>query len=181
MNLAFAILTYNSQNTISRLLDSIYYLNINIYILDSGSTDNTLNIIENYPKIKLFSHEWKYDFSYSRNYLMNLIPESNIYFLDSDEWVESFNINYINTLIQKDYDVITCNNINIVNDRLILEDFRWRIINKNTIKFINKIHEEPALCYNKEFNIIKTRIEVLHDGYTNEVININKANRNLGL
>lgn len=62
LNFSFVILTYNEEIHLPRLLKSIKDLNAKIYILDSGSTDNTLNIaadfgaevkshpFENHPK-----------------------------------------------------------------------------------------------------------------------------------
>jgi glycosyltransferase involved in cell wall biosynthesis len=45
---SFIILTYNEEIHLTRLLDSIKELNAPTFILDSGSTDSTINIAENY-------------------------------------------------------------------------------------------------------------------------------------
>jgi glycosyltransferase involved in cell wall biosynthesis len=45
---SFIVLTYNEEIHLPRLLKSIAGLNAPIFILDSGSTDNTLNIAEQY-------------------------------------------------------------------------------------------------------------------------------------
>lgn len=47
-NFSFIILTFNEEIHLSRLLDSISPLNAKTYILDSGSTDGTLNICDQY-------------------------------------------------------------------------------------------------------------------------------------
>lgn len=64
---SFVILTYNEEIHLPRLLSSIEQLNAPIYILDSGSTDNTLNIAENYKaevKINAFeNHPKQWDFA----------------------------------------------------------------------------------------------------------------------
>ncbi|HCY74463.1 MAG TPA: hypothetical protein DHV28_00950 [Ignavibacteriales bacterium] len=51
VKLGIIIVTYNSQNDIIRLLDSILiqdYSDLIIYIVDNNSSDNTLNLIKNY-------------------------------------------------------------------------------------------------------------------------------------
>ena len=45
---SFIILTYNEQEHLPRLLRSIEPLEAPVYILDSGSTDDTLSIAENF-------------------------------------------------------------------------------------------------------------------------------------
>ncbi len=45
---SFIILTYNEEQHLPRLLESIKILNANTYILDSGSTDQTLTICKQY-------------------------------------------------------------------------------------------------------------------------------------
>ena len=45
---SFIILTYNEQQHLPRLLASIDGLNAPVFILDSGSTDNTLKIAAEY-------------------------------------------------------------------------------------------------------------------------------------
>lgn len=47
-NFSFIILTFNEEIHLSRLLDSISPLNAKTYILDSGSTDRTLDICDQY-------------------------------------------------------------------------------------------------------------------------------------
>ena len=44
----FIILTYNEEQHLPRLLESIKELHATTYVLDSGSTDNTLNICDSY-------------------------------------------------------------------------------------------------------------------------------------
>lgn len=64
---SFIILTFNEEQHLPRLLDSIAGLNAAMYILDSGSTDNTKNIIQKYGaelKINPFeNHPKQWDFA----------------------------------------------------------------------------------------------------------------------
>lgn len=65
--LSFIILTFNEEIHLPRLLDSIKNLNSQIFILDSGSTDNTLKIAADYgAEVKynpFINHPQQWDFA----------------------------------------------------------------------------------------------------------------------
>lgn len=66
-NLSFIILTYNEEIHLPRLLTSIEKLGVPIYILDSGSADNTLKIADQFNAIvkvnKFDNHPKQWDFA----------------------------------------------------------------------------------------------------------------------
>ncbi|HKI78388.1 MAG TPA: glycosyltransferase family 2 protein [Ignavibacteriaceae bacterium] len=63
---SFVVLTYNEEIHLSKLIESIQKLNAPVYILDSGSTDSTLKIAENFNtpvksnKFENHSKQWDY-------------------------------------------------------------------------------------------------------------------------
>ena len=65
--ISFIILTYNEEIHLPRLLDSIAGLEASVYILDSGSTDTTLDIAEKYNANVLIhpfeNHPKQWDFA----------------------------------------------------------------------------------------------------------------------
>jgi glycosyltransferase involved in cell wall biosynthesis len=65
--ISIIILTFNEEQHLPRLLESIAGLGFPIYILDSGSTDKTLEIAENYRAVVLFNkfenHPKQWDFA----------------------------------------------------------------------------------------------------------------------
>jgi len=58
LNFSFVILTFNEELHLPRLLDSIKNLNAATYVLDSGSTDQTLNICK-YRHVKVAHHRFE--------------------------------------------------------------------------------------------------------------------------
>lgn len=66
-NFSFVILTYNEEIHLPRLLKSIVDLNAPIYILDSGSTDQTIQIAQQYQAIvhtnAFVNHPKQWDFA----------------------------------------------------------------------------------------------------------------------
>ena len=117
---------YNSQEYIKKCLDSVLsqsYKNIEVIIVDDGSTDNSLSICKEYSicnkNIKLFSKENK-GVSHTRNLGIKEANGKWIIFLDSDDWMEHNAIMDAITLVnQNDYDTICWNYRKFINDKLI--------------------------------------------------------------
>lgn len=118
---SFIILTYNEEQHLPRLLESIKDLNAPIFILDSGSTDKTLEIASSYQAEVLFNkfenHPKQWDFA-----LKNFkISTPWIIGLDSDHIVlpELFQIlkNFKNENIAADVNGIYFNRKNYFKGR----------------------------------------------------------------
>ncbi len=81
------ILTVNEENNIEACLESVNRAD-EIFIVDSGSTDNTLEIARKYTD-KIYKHPF-YNFSQQRNWAQDNLPVKNewIMHLDADERAE---------------------------------------------------------------------------------------------
>jgi glycosyltransferase involved in cell wall biosynthesis len=84
---------YNVENYISRCLDSVIlqsYQNIEILVINDGSTDNTLSIIESYRvrdrRISLINQKNK-GLSAARNVGLDVSQGDYIYFVDGDDFI----------------------------------------------------------------------------------------------
>ena len=58
MKLSVGLITFNEEKNIARTLDSVLEIANEIIIVDSGSTDRTLEITRKYSA-SVFSEEWK--------------------------------------------------------------------------------------------------------------------------
>lgn len=94
--------TYNTEDYISDCLKSVLnqtYSNIEIVIVDDGSSDNTSSVIsticEKEKNIRFYENK-NFGVSYSRNYAMNQCTGEYIAFVDSDDIIAS---DYIETLV----------------------------------------------------------------------------------
>lgn len=107
---------YNSEKTILRCLDSILnqtYKNIEIIIIDDGSTDSSYNLIKsrlnNDNRIKLIKKE-NTGVSDSRNNGLGIITGEYVTFVDSDDWIELNLIKKMVEVLEKEnVDIICCN------------------------------------------------------------------------
>jgi glycosyltransferase involved in cell wall biosynthesis len=80
------ILTYNEENNISRTLEKLKWAS-KIIVIDSYSTDKTLEILSSYPEIEVFSRKFD-SFASQCNYGLSKI---------TSEWVLSLDADYILT------------------------------------------------------------------------------------
>jgi glycosyltransferase involved in cell wall biosynthesis len=80
--------TYNNAKYIKQAIESIYaqkYDNIEIVVVDDGSTDNTKEVLKQYKNIKYFYIEHK-GISFARNTALSNSKGEYIAFCDSDDY-----------------------------------------------------------------------------------------------
>lgn len=99
MKISFVILTWNSEKYIKDCVDSILdikKINLEIIIVDNGSSDSTINIIKTYTdeRIKIIQLEKNYGTTISRNKGLSLIKNTDyICVLDSDTVINENAVN----------------------------------------------------------------------------------------
>jgi len=98
------IITKDSENYIENTLKSIKDISDEIIVVDTGSTDNTINISKKY-NCKIFNYKWNDDFSEVRNYAISKCTKDWILSIDSDETLEGYKDEIIKS-ISKTYDKI---------------------------------------------------------------------------
>ena len=81
--LSVAIITLNEEANLPRTLASVRFAD-EIIILDSGSTDGTLEIARSFPKVKVFSEPWK-GYSAQKNSAIEKCTSQWVLSLDADE------------------------------------------------------------------------------------------------
>lgn len=82
--LSVCIITKNEEKNISRCLESIKNIADEIIVVDTGSTDKTVEIANKYES-KVSFHKWNNDFSDARNASIKKATKDWILFLDADE------------------------------------------------------------------------------------------------
>lgn len=103
---------YNVEKYLKRCLDSVInqtYSNIEIILVNDGSTDNSLNICINYAnqdnRIKLISQK-NQGLSAARNVGIDSATGNYLMFLDSDDWLDVEVINECMSYMEQGYDII---------------------------------------------------------------------------
>ncbi len=88
INLTVVILTYNEAVNIKQALDNVVQWAQDVFVLDSGSNDGTLDIIKSYPEVQLFYRKFD-NYAAQRNHAIQSLPYTTdwMLFLDADEYL----------------------------------------------------------------------------------------------
>jgi glycosyltransferase involved in cell wall biosynthesis len=84
ITISLCMIVKNEENCLENCLQSISDIVDEIIVVDTGSTDNTVDIIRKYTD-KIYSFKWVNDFSAARNYSFSLATKEYILWLDADD------------------------------------------------------------------------------------------------
>jgi tetratricopeptide (TPR) repeat protein len=84
--ISVCMIVKDEEKFLPRCLDSVKYYVDEIVIVDTGSTDSTVQIAESYGA-KIYHHLWEGDFSKHRNQSINYATTDWILILDADEFL----------------------------------------------------------------------------------------------
>lgn len=89
LDLSVIILTYNEEIHIRRCLDNINSIAKEIFIIDSYSTDRTLDIAKEYDKVKILQHQWPGNQATQFNWALTHLSINTqwVLRLDADEYL----------------------------------------------------------------------------------------------
>jgi len=181
--LTLSMIVKNEEKHLRECLDSVKGIVDEIVLVDTGSTDKTLNIAQEYGA-KIFHFNWINDFAAARNYSLVHSKGDWILYLDADERITKNSINELKKItFTKKKAAFFClvSSIDEVNDRPSLMSYVRLFPNDKKISFEGAVHEqiEPSLRRN-HFEIHNSGIEILHVGYNLDKERLNlKAKRNL--
>ena len=165
MFLSIIIPMYNVEKYIVKCLESVIYqkdatLNkdYEIIIINDGSTDNswaiTNNLVNNLKGIHLYSQQ-NQGLSITRNNGIHLAKGEYIWFIDSDDWIESFSVR---TIIDK------------------LNTSQIEVLKLRAYKYISDVEITELHNQYDEEKIISGKIEAL-ESLTNTPVQYNIYNR----
>lgn len=145
------VTVYNKQNYIRKCLLSILnqgYKNINVLVIDDGSTDDSAEVIKS-----ICNHDTRFNYYYqenrgvssARNYGLNKAKGKYVLFIDGDDFVDS---DYVETFLKyKDFDLVVGGYRRIEEGRksieikpsekvVFYEDFENSFFNKEAFEYI---------------------------------------------
>lgn len=84
MNLSVCMIVKNEEEYLQQCLDALPAA-CEVIVVDTGSTDRTIEIAKTYSNVRLFHYTWSDNFSDARNYSIMQATGSHIFILDADE------------------------------------------------------------------------------------------------
>ena len=167
--LSLCMITKNEEKNISRCLDSIKDIVDEIIIVDTGSTDKTIEIAKSYGA-NIYHYKWNNDFSKARNVSLQKATKDWILVLDADEvlpYEEGLKLkNIINTTENEGLFLRLDNIIDNVNlgDAVVLRAFK----NNPKYRFRGSMHEQVIFSIEEvsgKNKIQPTQVKINHYGY----------------
>lgn len=174
MTLSACLIVKNEERLLPSCLDSLKPLADEVVIVDTGSTDATLDIITHYAEhmnIVQGTFRWVNDFAAARNVSLDLASQDWCLWIDADEQIPQDQIDSWQKLTEETPDHPIAYNVNIINylDGGSIDtanNFRlWS--NHFGVRFQGKIHEQVIPSFNAldngEHRACNLRID--HYGY----------------
>ncbi len=182
--LSICIITKNQADKLERCLQAIHtnlFPNIpdqkyEIVVVDTGSTDNTMEIAKKYDTAT-YEFPWIDDFAAAKNAAISYASHDLILILDTDEYIEpeSSETDRITKLISNaSADPKCVGRINRINrytntEGHEIEYSEWinRLFDRRLYHYEGRIHEQ-LVCINDSsvtYPTRKTSIRIFHDGY----------------
>jgi glycosyltransferase involved in cell wall biosynthesis len=188
--ITLCMIVKDEANCIKACLESVKGLVSEIIIVDTGSSDQTIEICKNHGA-KVYSYQWKNDFADARNYGLSFSTGDWILWLDADEELDALNKSIIPEILENTnaqifslpvlnyYGKTTTVDKNNVYSLYQLRLFR----NQKNIIFQNRIHEIPLLPAEiTERDIENLPVAIHHYGYLHDVTETKqKSRRNIQL
>jgi len=112
--ISLCMIVKNEAERIARCLDSVQGHVDEIIIVDTGSTDTTIEIARKYTDY-VYQHPWENDFSLARNQSLRYATRDWILILDADEEVDAADAPRLREVIQGRPEEITTLHMNVLN------------------------------------------------------------------
>lgn len=195
MTLSVCMIVKNEEKNIKRALNSVKNIADEIVVVDTGSSDRTLEILKDFKgkninniNMKIINYKWEKDFSKARNISIENASCDWILVLDADEEIDKINGENLKNALEnyKQYEGIYMSLANFSKGFRTTSAVVFRVFKRNELyRFSGKIHEQivgSILSYVKNDRLIDSDIEIYHYGYDESIVDISlKSKRNLEL
>ncbi|WP_425449027.1 tetratricopeptide repeat-containing glycosyltransferase family 2 protein [Dethiothermospora halolimnae] len=186
MKLSLCMIVKNEEKNLPRCLDSVKDIVDEMIIVDTGSTDKTIDIAKNYNS-KVYYFKWCNNFSKSRNYSIEKAKGDWILIMDGDDRLEpNDKTSLLKLLDNEDTDIYFMQTLSYVGTKPglnVVNNLNVRLIRNNKgYKFKGEIHEQldyPDGIDRKKVTKV-ANIKFHHYGYLNyNIKEKNKRKRNI--
>ena len=176
-HIAAVVIAKNEARCIERCLKSVAPYVDKMVVLDTGSTDRTVEIARA-AGAQVYTSDWRDDFSYARNRSLELADAAWNLVLDADEWMEAGGESLRDMAARgtAQLGVVTLHNAFALDGRTHYDQSQvTRFLPRGT-RYTGRIHEQPSLDAPR----VLMPVILGHDGYMPAQMKT-KTSRNLDL
>jgi len=159
----------NEEEVIGRCLDSVYGLVDEINIVDTGSTDQTKEIVKKYTN-RIFDFPWIDNFAAARNFSFQQATKEYVLWLDADDVFTEVNrkkFKILKQTLQQSTDAVSMNyQLSFDNEGNVTSQLkRHRLVKKeNNFLWIGAVHEFLSVSgYIYDSDVSVTHLPLSHD------------------
>ncbi len=179
MLLSAVIIAKNEAHQIERCIEALLQVTEDITVIDSGSTDKTIEKASALGA-NVIKHNW-IGYAQNKNYGNSVAKHNWILSIDADEVLSKELIKAIQNLNYEDDTVYLLDRINNYCGQWIKHsgwypDWKVRIFNRNNVKWQGDyVHEKLAVP--KHFKHVKLSGKLLHYSYTDKMDHLKRIDR----
>ncbi|AIG27121.1 glycosyltransferase [Brevibacillus sp. 7WMA2] len=179
ITISLCMIVKNEEDSLARCLDSVKDLVDEINIIDTGSTDGTVELAKQYTD-RVFFFEWIDDFSAARNFAFTKATQEYILHLDADDFLLEIDRERLRTLketLDPAVDSVTMKYHTAFDefDNPIMSFRRNRLVKRsNNFQWIGAVHEYLAVwgkIIDSDIAVTHKKIHQ-HEGYSTRNLRI---------
>ena len=160
--ISLCMIVKNEEHFLPGCLRTVQGLMDEIIVVDTGSTDRTMEIAREYGA-RIYEHPWQNDFSFHRNQSIDYASGDWILILDADEELDPSEHNMIKSVIRrKDIDAVTF----VVYNKI--QAGRTGFLNSHRLFRNRKEYRYSGIVHNQllmDGITLTSQLKVIHHGY----------------
>jgi len=189
MTISLCMIVKNEEAMLPRCLDSVRHLVDEMIIVDTGSTDNTIEIAERYGA-QVYTYPWNSSFADARNYAMRQAKMDWIFIMDADNELPAEDAGKLRDMVSGQVDATAwfCKTISYLGDdpdptNVICNLNIYLVRNHMGYRFVGDIHEQISCGDSTKKPVTAiSDMRVYHYGYLNHAVQSQgKRERNMAM
>ena len=142
-NLSVAMIVKNEEKHLAKCLESIKPVAEEIVIVDTGSTDKTVEVAKKYTD-KVYHHDWEDGyFSGARNYGLKFVTKRWVLWIDADEWIYPEGYKEVEQVCNRgDIYAIFCGLLSDLPDGRLSKHFLPKFFRRGSAHFKGIVHNQ---------------------------------------
>ncbi len=185
--ISVCLIAKNEEKHIEECLRRLSIFDWEIIVVDTGSTDRTIEIAKSYTP-NVYHFDWVNDFSAARNYSISLATNNYILVVDCDEYLENDDVTY--HLLENLPLMCSPFQIGMVDrfsisatssdaSSTVVHEPIARLFHKEYVCYAGSIHEQLVPLKHQKPEYITIPLSFHHVGYSTMDIKRAKATRNI--